>query len=129
MVYDERGTVFREDIFKEPMEKYVRVHFLHRFTIIPGRRANEAVIRPLISPIEEVASEPVLQAAQRFDTFNDILYGDPFAEILKHPIAEGFKANRRKHDSYVLPLCNRQDLREVRDVSINVIYPADKIDL
>ncbi len=46
MVYDERGAVFREDIFKEPVEKYVPVHFPHRFTIIPRGRPNKTVICP-----------------------------------------------------------------------------------
>jgi hypothetical protein len=56
-VYDERRAVFGEDIFKESVEKYISVHFLQRFAIIPGRRANKTVIRPLLSPIEEVAPE------------------------------------------------------------------------
>ena len=60
VVHDERGAVFGEDVFKKPVEKYVSVRFLQCFTIIPGRRANKTVIRPLISPVEEVASKPVL---------------------------------------------------------------------
>jgi len=60
MVYDERGTMFGEDVFKEPVEEYISIHFHHRFTIIPGRRTNKTVIRPLLSPVEEVVSKPVL---------------------------------------------------------------------
>jgi hypothetical protein len=87
-VYDERRAVFGEDIFKESVEKYISVHFLQRFAIIPGRRANETVIRPLISSVEEVGLERLFQAAQRFDALHNIRHGDPFAEILKQPIAE-----------------------------------------
>lgn len=63
MVYDERGTLFGDDVFKEPVEKYISIHFHYRFTIIPGGWTNKAVIRPLLSPVEELVSEPVLQAA------------------------------------------------------------------
>jgi hypothetical protein len=88
VVYDERGTVFRKDIFEEPEEKYVSVRFLHRFTVIPGRGTNKTVICSLIPSVEKGAAVPVLQAAQRFDTFQDIFYGNPFAEILKEAVAE-----------------------------------------
>ena len=88
MVYDKRGAVFRKDIFKEPVEKYISVRFLHRFTVIPGRRTNKTVICSLISSVEEGAAVPVFQAAQRFDTFYDIFHGNPLAEILKQPIAK-----------------------------------------
>ena len=88
VVYDERGAVFGKDIFKEPEEKYVTVRFLHRFTVIPGRGTYKTVICALISSVEEGAAVPVLQATQRFDAFHDIVYGNPFAEILKQPIAE-----------------------------------------
>ena len=88
MVYDERGTVFRKDIFEEPEEKYVSVRFLHRFTVIPGCGTNKTVICTFVSSVEEGAAVPVFQAAQRFDTFYDIFHGNPFAEILKQPIAE-----------------------------------------
>ena len=86
MVYDERGAVFGEDVFEKPVEKYVSVHFLHCCTIIPGRRADKTVVRPLISPVEEVASGSVLQTTQRFDALHDICHCDPFAEMLKQPI-------------------------------------------
>jgi len=62
MVYDEGGTALRKDVFKEPEEKYVSVRFLHRFTVIPGRGTNKTVICPFISPVEEGAAVPVLQA-------------------------------------------------------------------
>ena len=88
MVDDERGAVFGEDVLKEPVEKDISVHFLHRFAIIPGRGPDKTVIRPLVPPVEEVASEPVLQATERFDTLHDVCHGDPFAEILKQPIGE-----------------------------------------
>jgi len=88
MVDDERDAMFREDVFKETVEKYISIYFLQRFTIIPGRRANKPVIGPLLSPVEKVAPEPVLQAAQRFDTLYDICHGDPLTEILKQSIAE-----------------------------------------
>ncbi len=63
MVYDERGAVLREDVLKEPVEEYVPVHFPHHLTVIPGRGAYETVIRSLISPVEEIASKRILQAA------------------------------------------------------------------
>jgi hypothetical protein len=72
MMYDKRGAVFGENIFKEPVKKYVSVYFLERFTIIPRRGANKTVIRPLISPIQKVPPKPILQAAKRCDTFYDI---------------------------------------------------------
>lgn len=87
-MYDERGAVFGENIFKEPVKKYVSVYFLERFTIIPWRGANKPVIRPLISPIQKVPSKPILQAAERFDTFHNIFHSDAFTEILEQPIAE-----------------------------------------
>ena len=94
MVYDKRGAVFRKDIFKEPVEKYISVRFLHRFTVIPGRGANKTVIGPFISSVEEGAAVSILQAAQRFDTFHNIHHSDSFAEILEQSITEGFKADR-----------------------------------
>ena len=54
---DERGAVLGEDVFEEPVKEQGCVHFPHRFRVVPGRRVNETVIRPLISPIEEVAPE------------------------------------------------------------------------
>ncbi|MDP2971408.1 MAG: hypothetical protein Q8P64_19710 [Deltaproteobacteria bacterium] len=121
MVNDEGGAVLRENIFKEPVEEYIPVHLLHRFTIIPWRGPDKTVIRPLISPVnpvrnssgalnpagiilksnpaaehrgiisngvKEVASEPIFEAAQRFNTLHDICEGDPFAKILKQPVGE-----------------------------------------
>lgn len=88
VVYDEGGAVFGENVFKEPVEKYISVYFLQHFTIIPGSRANKTVVRPLISPVEEVVLEPVFQAAKRFDTLHNICHGNPLAEILKQPITE-----------------------------------------
>jgi len=87
-VYDEGGTVFGEDIFKEPVEKYISVRFLHRFAVIPGCGTNKTVICTFVSSIEEGAAVPVFQTAQRFDTFHDIFHGNSLAEILKQPIAE-----------------------------------------
>ena len=72
VVDDVGGAVLRENIFKEPVEKYIPVHLLHRFTIIPGRRPDKPVIRSLISPVEEVISEPVFEVTQRFNTLHDI---------------------------------------------------------
>jgi len=60
MVYDERGTMFGEDVFKEPVEKNISVHFQNRFTIIPGRRTNKTVIRPLLSPVKKGAPKAIL---------------------------------------------------------------------
>jgi hypothetical protein len=54
--------VFGKDIFKEPVEKYVSVRFLHRFAIIPWRGANKTVIGPFVSSVEQGAAVPVLQA-------------------------------------------------------------------
>jgi len=88
MVYDEGSAVFGKDIIKKPVKKYIPVHFHHCFAIIPGRRANETVIRPFISPIQKLASEPILQTTERFDTFHNIFHRDSFAEILKHPVTE-----------------------------------------
>ena len=110
---DERSAVLGEDIFKEPMEKNISVYFLQRFTVIPRSRANEAVVCALISPVEKVTPKPVLQAAQRFHTVHDICHGNPFAEKLKQPIAERFKADRSEHDFDILLLCKGQDLCEV----------------
>jgi hypothetical protein len=87
-VYDERGAVFGKDIFEEPVEKYISVRFLHYFAVIPWRGTNKTMICPLFSSVEEGAAIPVLQAAQRFDTFHDIFHGNPFAEILKQLIAK-----------------------------------------
>jgi len=88
MVDDQRGAVLRENIFKEPVEKYIPVHLLHRFTIIPGRRPDKPVIRSLISPVEEVISEPVFEVSKRFNALHDICEGNPFAKTLKQPIGE-----------------------------------------
>jgi len=88
MVGDERGAVFGKDIFKEPVEKYISVRFLHRFAVVPGSGTNKTVVRPFISSVEEGAAVPVFQAAQRFDTCYDIFHGHPFAEISKQPIGE-----------------------------------------
>jgi len=33
---DEGCAVFGEEVFKEPMEKYISVYLLKRFTVIPG---------------------------------------------------------------------------------------------
>ena len=106
---DEGCAVFGEDVFKEPMEKYISVYLPKRFTVIPGGRANEPVVCALISPVEKVTPKPVFQAAQCFDTLYDICHGNPFAEILKQPIAERFKADRCKHDFDILLLCKGQD--------------------
>ena len=85
---DERGTVFGKDVFKEPVKKNGRIHFPQRFTIVPGRRVDETVIGPLISPVKEVVSEAVLQVTQCFDTLQDVCDRDPFAEIVEQWIAE-----------------------------------------
>ena len=129
MVDNQRGAVLREDVFKEPMEKYVRVTLAYRFRIIPGRGTNKAVIGSLVSPIKKNASEPVFQTPKRFNTPDDICHGDPLAEVFKVAIVEGFKTDRRKHDLDVQPSRERQDVREVGGVSIDVIDPADQIDL
>lgn len=57
---DERGAVIRENIFVEPVEEYVSVHFLQGFTVIPRRWPNESMIRPFVPAVEEVASESIL---------------------------------------------------------------------
>lgn len=88
MVYDEWSAVFRKDIFKEAMEKYISIRFLHRFAIVPGCGTNKTMIGPFVSSVEEGATVAVFQATQCFDTFHDILHGNPFAEILKQPITE-----------------------------------------
>jgi len=77
-----------ENIFKEPVKKYIPVYVLERFAIIPGRWANKPVICPFIPPIEEVAPESILQIAEGLHTLHDIRNGDPFAEILKQPVTE-----------------------------------------
>jgi len=87
-VDDEWGAVFRKNIFKEAVEKNISVHFLHHFTLIPGRRSNKTVIRSLISTVEEVVTESVLQATQRLDALDNICHCDPLAQILKQLIAE-----------------------------------------
>ncbi len=126
---DEGNAVLGNNVFEKSVEKYIPIYFLKRFTIIPGRGPNETVIRSLVAAVEEVVFELVLQSAQRFDGLHDIRYGDAFAEILEQPIAEGFKADRRKHDSCILPSRERQDFLEIRGVSIDVIDPADQVDL
>jgi len=72
MMYDQRGAVLGEDIFKKTVEKYLSVHLRYDFTIIPGRRANKTMIRSLISSVKEMVTKPVFQAAQCFDTLHDI---------------------------------------------------------
>ena len=121
--------MLREDVFKEPMEKYVRIALAHRFRVVPGRGTNKAVIGSLVSPIKKNVSETVFQTAKRFDTRYDVGHGDPLAEVFKEAIVEGFKADRRKHDLDVQISRERQDVRECRGVSVNVIDPADEIDL
>ena len=88
VMYDEWGAVFGKDIFKESVEKDISIRFLHCFTVIPGRGANKTVICAFLSSIEEGAAKPVFQAAKCFDTFYDFIHSNPFAEILKQPIAE-----------------------------------------
>ena len=88
MMDDERRAVFREDVFVPSMEKDVTVHFSHRFRIVPGRGPNEPMVRPFITPVEEVVSKSVLELPQRFDARHDIGHGDAFAEVLKQPVAE-----------------------------------------
>ena len=85
---DKRSTVFGENVFKEPMKEYVSIHFEKSFTIVPGRGANKAVIRALISSIEKVSTKFVLQPPKRFNTFHDIRHGDPFAKVVKQSITE-----------------------------------------
>jgi hypothetical protein len=85
---DQWGAALGEDVFKKTVEEYISVHFRHRFTIIPGRRPNKAMIRPLIASVKEMVTKAVFQAAQRFDTLHDIRQGDPFTEILEQPITE-----------------------------------------
>ncbi len=94
MMDDERGTVFGKDIFEESIEKYIRVGFLHGFTIIPGGGVDKTVVRPFVSPVEKVVSETILQTAERFDALHDIRQGDALAKIMEQTIAEGFKPNR-----------------------------------
>jgi len=94
VVDNKRGAVLREDVFKEPMEKYVRIILAYRLGVIPGRGTNEAVIGSLVSPIKKNASEPVFQTPKRFNTPDDIGHGDPFAEVFKETIVERFKADR-----------------------------------
>ena len=94
MVDNQRGAVLREDVFKEPMEKYVRITLARRFRVIPGSGTNKAVIGSLVSPIKKNVSETVFQTAKRFDTRHDVCHGDPLAEVFKETIVEGFKADR-----------------------------------
>ncbi len=56
MVDDERGAVFREDIFKKAVEKYISIRVLHRLAVIPGCGANKTMICSLIPPIEHMVS-------------------------------------------------------------------------
>jgi hypothetical protein len=88
MVYDEGSAVFGKDIFEEPVEKYISIYFLKRFTVIPGRWTDKTVICPLISSVKKGGSVPVLQTTQRFDTFHNIFHGNPFTEIVKQLIAK-----------------------------------------
>jgi hypothetical protein len=88
VVYDKGGTMFRENIFKETMEKYISIYFHQRFAIVPGCWSNKPVIGPLVSPIQKVTPEPMLQATKRFDTFNNIFYADSFTKKLKQPVTE-----------------------------------------
>lgn len=58
---DDQGcAAIGENVFEEAMEKYIPVHFLQGFTIIPWRWPNESVICPFVSPVKEEVSEPVL---------------------------------------------------------------------
>jgi hypothetical protein len=88
VVYDEGSTVFGKDVLIEPVKKYISIYFHQRLAIVPGCWANKPVIGPLISPIQKVIPEPILQTTERFDTFHDICHGNPFAEILKQPVTE-----------------------------------------
>ena len=126
---DEGDAVFGKDVFKKSVEKYIPIYFLQRFPIIPGRGTDEAVIGALVAAVEEMVLELILQSAQLFDGLHDICYRDAFTEILEQPIAERFEADRRKHDSYILPLRERQNFREIGSVSVDVIDPTDQIDL
>ena len=129
MVDDERGAVIREDVLEEPVKKDRAIQFLQCLSVIPGGRADEPVIGPFIPPVEEVVFEPVLETTKRFNARHDLPQGDPFAEVSKQAVTEGFKADRCKHDLRVLPLRNRQDFGEDGGMGIDVIDPADQIDL
>ena len=87
------------------------------------------MIGPFFPAVEEVGFEAVLQTAKRFDARHDLRQGDPFTEVLKQPVTEGFKTDRCKHDLRILPLRNRQDFSKVGGMGIDVIDPADQIDL
>lgn len=129
MVDDERDAVLGQNVFKKSVEKYIPIHFLQCFTIVPGGGTDETVIRALVAAVEEVALELVLQLAQRFDRLHDICYRDAFTEILEQPITERFKADGGKHDFCILPSRERHNFHKVRSVSIDVIDPTDQIDL
>ena len=129
MVYDERGAVLGKDVFEESVEKYIPVRFLHRLAVIPRRRTNKPVIRSLIPSVEEGVAVAALQATERFDAFHNVFYGDPFGEVVKQSVAEGFKTNRRKHDPYSLALPEGKDVRKVGGKNVDVVDPANKIDL
>ncbi len=87
-MYDERSTVLRENVFEQSVKKYISVHLHHRFTIVPWRWPDKTVIRSLVSAVEKMVAESIFQTAQRIDTLYDVFHCDPFAEILKQPIAE-----------------------------------------
>ena len=125
---DEGSAVLREDVFIEPVEEDICICFPHCIAVIPGRRADKAMIRPFIPAIEQGASEGVLQTAKCLYAFHDICYGDSFTEIVKQLITEGFKADRCEHDLHSLPPCKGQDSRKVRCVSIDVIDPAHEME-
>lgn len=79
MVDDERSTVLGEDVLEKAMEEDVSIDILQHFAVVPGCGPDKTVIRPLVPPVEEVASEPVLHASQRTDTLYDVFHRDPLA--------------------------------------------------
>lgn len=126
---DKRGAALREDIFIESVEKDLVIHFPQDLPFVPGRRPDQTVIRALLPPVEKVAPESVLQATQSFNTSNDIYQGNPFTKVLKQLIREGFEAHRGEEDLRVLFTCQGQYRFEIRGMGIDVVNPADKIDL
>jgi len=109
---DERSAVFGENVLVPSIEKDGTVHLPHGFRIIPGRGPNETMVRSLITPVEEMVWKSVFQAPQCFNASCDVVHGDPFAEVMEQPVAEGFEPDGGEHDFYVVLLCQRQDLRE-----------------